>query len=171
MPTVYNKVTLNNTTLIDLSGDTVASSDDIVAGKVGHLNDGTQVTGTAQTGGAEWEEMVTTPVAITQASSLRDYLPSISEGTSNYFYDVHLTDLSLSNGDMLMADDVHLYGTFGYDFGYATGLSGDDYDYNVYCYNVSYSASINIAKKSNNGNVNFTATLSSVKLLWYDMAN
>lgn len=37
-------------TLIDLSGDTVASSADIVAGKIGHLNDGTQVTGTAVTG-------------------------------------------------------------------------------------------------------------------------
>lgn len=50
MPTIYNKVTINGDTLIDLSGDTVASAADIVAGKVGHLNDGTQVTGTAQTG-------------------------------------------------------------------------------------------------------------------------
>lgn len=47
MPTVYNKVTLDGTTLIDLSQDTVSSAADIVAGKVGHLNDGTQVTGTA----------------------------------------------------------------------------------------------------------------------------
>lgn len=50
MPTVYNKVTVNNQTLIDLSQDTVSSAADIVAGKVGHLNNGTQVTGTAITG-------------------------------------------------------------------------------------------------------------------------
>lgn len=46
-----NKIALDGTTLIDLSTDTVASSDDIVQGKVGHLNDGTVVTGTASSGG------------------------------------------------------------------------------------------------------------------------
>ena len=46
-----NKIALDGATLIDLSTDTVASSDDIVQGKVGHLNDGTVVTGTAATGG------------------------------------------------------------------------------------------------------------------------
>lgn len=46
MPTIYNKVTVDGTTLIDLSQDTVSSASDIVSGKTGHLNDGTQVTGT-----------------------------------------------------------------------------------------------------------------------------
>lgn len=42
-----NKVQLSNgTVLIDLSNDTVTSTDDIMSGKVGHLADGTQVTGT-----------------------------------------------------------------------------------------------------------------------------
>lgn len=45
MSTVYNKVTVNNETLIDLSGDTVASASHIRSGYVGHLNDGTQVIG------------------------------------------------------------------------------------------------------------------------------
>lgn len=45
MPTVYNKVTANNQTLIDLSQDTVADASHIRNGYVGHLNDGTQVTG------------------------------------------------------------------------------------------------------------------------------
>lgn len=44
--TTYNKIEIDGTTYIDLSQDTVASAADIVAGKVGHLNDGTQVTGT-----------------------------------------------------------------------------------------------------------------------------
>lgn len=45
MPTVYNKVTINGTTYIDLSQDTVADASHIRQGYVGHLNDGTQVTG------------------------------------------------------------------------------------------------------------------------------
>lgn len=61
MPTVYNKVTLNGDTLIDLSQDTVASASDIVSGKVGHLNDGTQVTGTAVVDGGS-EEGVPEPL-------------------------------------------------------------------------------------------------------------
>lgn len=52
MPNQYvNKVvTSNGTTLIDLTGDTVTSSDHILSGYVGHLADGSQVTGTASGG-------------------------------------------------------------------------------------------------------------------------
>lgn len=46
MPTVYNKVTINGTTYMDLSQDTVADASHIRQGYTGHLNDGTQVTGT-----------------------------------------------------------------------------------------------------------------------------
>ena len=45
MSTVYNKVTIGSTTYIDLSQDTVADASHIRSGYVGHLNDGTQVTG------------------------------------------------------------------------------------------------------------------------------
>lgn len=50
MPNPYvNKVQKSNgEVLIDLSTDTVASAADIIAGKVGHLRDGTAVTGTAE---------------------------------------------------------------------------------------------------------------------------
>lgn len=53
MPNQYvNKVvTSSGTTLIDLTGDTVTSSDHIMQGYVGHLADGSQVTGTGQGGG------------------------------------------------------------------------------------------------------------------------
>lgn len=54
-----NKVMFGNQTLIDLSTDTVASSDDILAGKVGHLRDGSVVTGTASGGdqhGTIWQD-------------------------------------------------------------------------------------------------------------------
>lgn len=44
--TTYNKIEIDGTTYLDLSQDTVASAADIVAGKVGHLNSGVQVTGT-----------------------------------------------------------------------------------------------------------------------------
>lgn len=53
MPNQYkNKVALaDGTVLIDLTGDTVTSSDHIMQGYVGHLADGSQVTGTGQGGG------------------------------------------------------------------------------------------------------------------------
>ena len=53
MPNQYvNKVvTSSGTTLIDLTGDTVTSSDHIMQGYVGHLADGSQVIGTGQGGG------------------------------------------------------------------------------------------------------------------------
>lgn len=54
-----NKVVYGNQTLIDLTTDTVTSSDDILAGKVGHLRDGTVVTGTASGGdqhGTIWQD-------------------------------------------------------------------------------------------------------------------
>lgn len=45
-----NKIVYNGNTLIDLSQDTVASSDHIMEGFVGHLRDGSQVVGTGQGG-------------------------------------------------------------------------------------------------------------------------
>lgn len=54
-----NKVQYGSTTLIDLSTDTVSSSADILLGKVGHLRDGTVVTGTASGGdqhGTIWQD-------------------------------------------------------------------------------------------------------------------
>ena len=51
MPTTYNKVVAGNQTLIDLSQDTVTQASHIMSGYVGHLADGTQVTGTGQGGG------------------------------------------------------------------------------------------------------------------------
>jgi len=47
-----NKVVYGGEVLVDLSTDTVSTSDHIMSGYVGHLRDGTQVTGTGQGGGA-----------------------------------------------------------------------------------------------------------------------
>ena len=46
MPTIYNKVELDGTTLLDLSQDTASSASHIRQGYTAHLNDGTQVEGT-----------------------------------------------------------------------------------------------------------------------------
>lgn len=46
-----NKIVYNGTILLDLSGDTVTLPEHIMAGFVGHLADGMQVTGTGQGGG------------------------------------------------------------------------------------------------------------------------
>lgn len=63
MPNQYkNKVALaDGTVLIDLTGDTVTSSDHIMQGYVGHLADGSQVTGTGQGGGTAAISVVDTP--------------------------------------------------------------------------------------------------------------
>lgn len=45
-----NKIVYNGNTLIDLSQDTVSDPSHIMAGYIGHLNDGSQVTGTGQSG-------------------------------------------------------------------------------------------------------------------------
>ena len=58
MPT-YNKVTANGVTLIDLSQDTVTQASHIVSGYVGHLANGTQVTGTGAGGGGGGTQTVT----------------------------------------------------------------------------------------------------------------
>lgn len=55
MPTVYNKVTAGNQTIIDLSQDTVTQASHIMAGYVGHLADGTQVEGTGSGGGGTYQ--------------------------------------------------------------------------------------------------------------------
>lgn len=47
-----NKVIYNNNTLLDLSQDTVSDPSHIMQGYVGHLRDGSQVTGTGQGGSA-----------------------------------------------------------------------------------------------------------------------
>lgn len=46
-----NKVYLDDEMLIDLSTDTVSSANDIAKGKIGHLKDGSVVTGTLEGGG------------------------------------------------------------------------------------------------------------------------
>lgn len=46
----HNKVVYNGETLIDLTGDTVTDASHIMSGYIGHLADGTKVTGTGSGG-------------------------------------------------------------------------------------------------------------------------
>lgn len=65
-----NKVVYNGTTLIDLSQDTVTSASHILKGYVGHLADGAQVTGTAESGGGSvtWETLYEGSATIVSSS-------------------------------------------------------------------------------------------------------
>lgn len=75
MPTVYNKVTVNDTTYIDLSQDTVSSASHIRQGYTGHLNDGTQVTGTYAG---------TSPTLITKSISANGTYNASSDSADGY---------------------------------------------------------------------------------------
>ena len=54
MPTVCNKVVVNDETIIDLSNDTVTEASHIMSGYIGHLANGTQVMGTGIGGESIW---------------------------------------------------------------------------------------------------------------------
>jgi hypothetical protein len=64
-----NKVIFNGQTIIDLSTDTVSSAADIVSGKVGHLRDGTVVTGTGGGGSSNFTLLGTKSLGTISTSS------------------------------------------------------------------------------------------------------
>ena len=71
MPTTYNKVTAGNQTLIDLSQDTVTQASHIMAGYVGHLANGQQITGTGSGGGLNIVEVTGATPSITGEANKR----------------------------------------------------------------------------------------------------
>ena len=94
-----NRVTFNGQTLIDLSGDTVASAADIVAGKIGHLRDGTQVTGTASGGGGSGLTLLKTTslgTLSTSSTSAADTGKSMTV-TGYNDYDLLIVDVSVDS--------------------------------------------------------------------------
>lgn len=78
MPTIYNKVELDGTTLLDLSQDTASSASHIRNGYTAHLNDGTQVTGTYSGSSPTIQSLTVTPTTSQQtfnASGVDGYKP------------------------------------------------------------------------------------------------
>ena len=78
MPTVYNKVEVDGTTYLDLSQDTVSSANHIRQGYTGHLNDGTQVTGTYSGSSPTIQSLTVNPSTTQQsfnASGVDGYKP------------------------------------------------------------------------------------------------
>lgn len=94
-----NKVVYHNNTLIDLSGDTVASAADIVAGKIGHLRDGSQVTGTASGGGGGVGTLLATlalGTISTSSTTATDTGKSVSVSNVND-YDLLIVETSVNS--------------------------------------------------------------------------
>ena len=78
-----NKIVYNGTILLDLSGDTVTLPEHIMAGFVGHLADGTQVTGTGTGGG--------TPSA-TQHTILFEFTDETTQSITGYWDSSFISD-------------------------------------------------------------------------------
>lgn len=78
MPTIYNKVELDGTTLLDLSQDTASSASHIRSGYTAHLNDGTQVTGSYSGSSPTIQSLTVAPSTTQQtfnASGVDGYKP------------------------------------------------------------------------------------------------
>ena len=99
MSTVYNKITIDGTTYMDLSQDTVASANHIRSGYVGHLNDGTQVTGTYSSSG------FITEIILSERS-----ITATTADTSGYWtYVDGFTELLVDNSHYVVTMDGNKY--------------------------------------------------------------
>lgn len=92
-----SKVVYDGNTLIDLSGDTVTSSDHIMNGYVGHLANGTQVTGTGQGGGASQTVYCGTSTPSSGTGSDGDVYITASSGASVGLYPAAYTYESINS--------------------------------------------------------------------------
>lgn len=97
MPTIYNKVELDGTTLLDLSQDTASSASHIRSGYTAHLNDGTQVMGTYSGGTPTIQSLAVNPSTTQQtfnASGVDGYKPVTVSAVSQ----TNLTADNIKNG-------------------------------------------------------------------------
>lgn len=107
MPNTYvNKVVKSDgTTLIDLTSDTVTSAAHIVSGRIGHLADGSQVTGTGSGGGAASIEDVSNATGTT----------AVIDGTdaSHIVADYDLSETALgSDGSVDLSEAIEALTTY-----------------------------------------------------------
>lgn len=97
MPTIYNKVELDGTTLLDLSQDTASSASHIRSGYTAHLNDGTQVEGTYSGSSPTIQSLTVNPSTTQQtfnASGVDGYKPVTVSAVSQ----TNLTAENIKNG-------------------------------------------------------------------------
>lgn len=97
MPTIYNKVELDGTTLLDLSQDTASSASHIRQGYTAHLNDGTQVTGSYSGSTPTIQSLTVNPSTTQQtfnASGVDGYKPVTVSAVSQ----TNLTAGNIKNG-------------------------------------------------------------------------
>ena len=131
-----NKVVYNGTTLIDLSQDTVTDASHILEGYVGHLADGTQVTGTGQGGssGLEFETGTWSPSEDTSGERVMFANQHSEAPVFIHLVDATGTANTTTNTNMAFVwfDYYKLYGT-----GLPWSSSGWRYAWATYIYRAS----------------------------------
>lgn len=132
---VPNKVTYNGNTLIDLTGDT-ATEADVALGKIFHLANGEQTTGTG--GGLEYETGTWSPSSNTTTAPTINFTNthteqpaviafadvSTSSRASNYFISYTYTNLALLIPDWAMPSGGSWKSKYHY-YVYASSTSGE----------------------------------------------
>ena len=103
MPTTYNKVRLEDGTIIlDLSQDTVTNASHIVAGHTGHLADGTVAQGTGGSNAYTRTEILPTQTFTPDSSQKRATLTGLSEG----FVDAGYYIVTYDNAEWIVTCEI-----------------------------------------------------------------
>ena len=130
-----NKIVYDGNVLIDLSQDTVSSAADIVAGKIGHLRDGTQVTGTASGGGCTVDVKTVTPSSNATSISFTGLSaePKMFCVQWEYNNGSYMSGSSTRYITSVCSDGEHCYGSSVY----RSGSSGREYYYTTASFSYS----------------------------------
>ena len=109
-----NKVDFGGNTLIDLTGDTLESAEQLLKGIIAHAKDGSQIEGMLEAGGLSYDT-ITFSEDYDSSNSIRTVLASISDNTAKI---IMLVNERIFNNEI---DETYALGVFLWYPGVASG--------------------------------------------------